>query len=248
MNRTVATLGGLALATGTLVVLHPGDTTATGRPTAAARPAAATSPDPSRFTNPRPNPWFPLRPGLTTRLRGSEDGEHFRERVVVMSRTKTIQGVRTRVVLDVVRRHDGTLAEKTRDWYAADDLGNVWYFGEKTATYDERGHLESQEGSWQAGRHGAVAGIIMPANPHATDAYRQEYWRDHAEDQAWIVHRGERHRVPAGRFRRVVRSYEWSRLEPGVLSLKLYAPGVGILKERDVSGGNERFVLVSVHR
>jgi hypothetical protein len=82
--------------------------------------------------------------------------------------------VRTTVVRDVVRRADGTLAEKTRDWYAADNHGTVWYFGEQTATYRHDGSVESREGSWQAGVDGARAGRIMPADPHPTQAYRQE--------------------------------------------------------------------------
>jgi hypothetical protein len=46
-----------------------------------------------------------------------------------------------------------------------------------------------------------------------------------------------------------VRSYEWSRLEKGVISTKLYARGVGILTEHDVSGGTEQFDAVKVlHR
>jgi hypothetical protein len=45
----------------------------------------------------------------------------------------------------------------------------------------------------------------------------------------------------------VVRSYEWTRLEPNVVSLKLYAPGVGIVMEKDVAGGNEFMQLVAVH-
>lgn len=213
-----------------------------------AQSSGAASVDPADFAHPRPNPYFPLTPGLTTRLRGSEDGEHFRERVVVTSRTRTIQGVRARVVRDVVRRANGMIAEKTVDWYAADNDGNVWYFGESTATYDDTGALESREGSWRAGVHGAVAGLIMPAHPKPTDAYRQEYLRGQAEDQAWIVARGGRIQVPAGRFAHVVRSFEWSRLEPRVVSVKFYAPGVGIVAERDVAGGNERYVLTSVRR
>jgi hypothetical protein len=46
-----------------------------------------------------------------------------------------------------------------------------------------------------------------------------------------------------------VRTYEWSRLERHLVSMKLYAPGLGIVKERDVAGGDEVFVLVKVeHR
>ena len=201
---------------------------------------------PAHFNHPTQNPYFPLSPGTVSRYRGSEDGERFREKVTVTYRTKTILGVRTTVVRDVLRRVDGTLAERTRDWYAADNDGNVWYFGENTATYDEDGNLESREGSWQAGVGGAVPGTIMRADPAPTEAYRQEYFRGHAEDQAWIVQRHVRVRVPYGRLHEVVRSFEWTRLEPGVMSEKLYAPGLGIVRERDLAGGNETFRLVSV--
>jgi hypothetical protein len=221
---------------------------AVGSPGARSDGVSRTTPTLHRatFDHPRPNAYFPLRPGAVTTLRGSADGERFRERVHVTRRTKTILGVTTTVVTDVTHRADGTLAEKTTDWYAGDDAGNVWYFGEKTATYDQAGRLESREGTWQAGRHGARAGIIMPVDPGPTDAYRQEYRPGHAEDQAWIVGRRGHVTLPAGSYRRVVRSYEWTRLEPNVVSMKLYAPGVGIVAERDVAGGDEQFELVSI--
>jgi hypothetical protein len=169
--------------------------------------------------------------------------------VVITHRTRVIQGVTTTVVSDVLRHADGALAEKTHDWYASDNDGNVWYFGESTATYDGHGHVDSREGSWQAGVRGAVAGLIMPADPRPTDAYRQEYFRGHAEDQAWIVQRNAAATVPYGSLHHVVRTYEWSRLEKRVLSLKLYASGLGIVREKDKSGGDESFSLVSVsHR
>jgi hypothetical protein len=203
----------------------------------------------ARFDQPRQNPYFPLKPGTVTRFTGSDEGEQFVEKVKVTHHKKTIQGVRTTVVRDVLRRADGSLAEKTHDWYAADTDGNVWYFGEATATYDEHGHIESREGSWQAGVGGAVAGKIMPAHPRPTDAYRQELFRGHAEDQAWIVQRNASTTVPYGTLHHLVRSFEWTRLEKRVLSLKLYASGLGIVREKDMSGGNESFVLVSVrHR
>jgi hypothetical protein len=211
-----------------------------------AAPASAPVSRTAQFDHPQQNPYFPLQPGTVSRYRGSEDGERFNELVTVTDRTKTILGVETTVVRDVLRRADGTLAEKTDDWYAADNDGNVWYFGEATATYDEHGHVESREGSWQAGVRGAVAGTIMPADPQPTDAYRQEFLRGHAEDQAWIVQRNAHVTVPYGRLGHVVRSFEWTRLEPHVMSIKLYAPGLGIVKEQDMAGGNERFVLVSV--
>ena len=234
--------------TTTACVLTVAAAVSIGPAAASSTPTTAEAPTSVDFSHPRANPYFPLRPGTTTILRGREDGERLRERVHVTYRTKVIQGVRTRVVRDVVRHADGSLAEKTLDWYAADSSGNVWYFGEATAKYDDRGHVESREGSWQAGRHGAVAGMIMPANPHAGQAFRQEYYVGHAEDQAWIVGNHARTRTPLRRFTHVVRSFEWTRLEPGIISEKLYARGVGIVKERDRDGGNETFQVVAVRR
>jgi hypothetical protein len=203
--------------------------------------------NPGQFENPQQNPYFPLRPGTVFRYRGTEGGDKYRERVVVTRHTRVIQGDTTIVVSDILRRADGSLAEKTHDWYAPDNDGNVWYFGEATATYDEQGHVESREGSWQAGVRGAVAGTIMPADPRPTDAYRQEFYRGHAEDQAWIVQRNASTTVPYGTLHHLVRSFEWTRLEKKVLSLKLYASGLGVVREKDMSGGDESFVLISVH-
>jgi len=227
----LATLIGVALLAG-------GGIHASAGPT----PAAI---DPNDFTNPLPNPYFPLEPGTVSILRGSEEGERLLDRTTITRWTKMIQGVRTTVVQDVLYS-DGVLAEKTTDWYAADNTGTVWYFGERTATYNRRGEVVSTDGSWQAGVDGAVAGIIMPANPGPTDAYRQEIYRGHAEDQAWIVARHQVAHVPFGDVTQAVRSYEWTRLEPGVVSLKLYGPGLGIIREMDVSGGDELLELVSV--
>jgi len=211
-------------------------------------PAGRAAAPPPKFDHPVANPWFPLKPGLVTRLRGTDEGKAFHEVVRVTHRTKRIEGVTTTVIRDVLRRADGSVAEKTHDWYAADNDGNVWYFGENTATFRPNGTVESREGSWQAGVDGAVAGTIMPANPHATDAYRQEFWRGHAEDQAWIVQKDTTVTVPRGTFHHVVRSFEWSRLEKANVSVKFYGRNVGIIAERDVAGGTEKFELVGVTR
>jgi hypothetical protein len=213
---------------------------------AAAPPAASpTNPDPGGFSHPQDNPYFPLTPGLVTRLHGTDGPEHFRETVRVTARTRTIAGVVATVVHDVVRRPDGTPAEKTDDWYAADNDGNVWYFGEDTATYDEHGNLEDREGSWEAGVDGAVAGVIMPADPRPPFAARMEYSKGVAEDQAWVVQRLPSVMTPGGRYDHIVRTLEWSRLEPKVVSMKFYARGLGIVQEQDIAAGREHFWLVS---
>ncbi len=39
---------------------------------------------------------------------------------------------------------------------------------------------------------GAVAGIIMEADPQVPDSYRQEYYVGEAEDTAWITNAAAR--------------------------------------------------------
>jgi hypothetical protein len=244
LTRTVlASVAAIAVAT-PVVAATAGDHAAA--PSAAsARPPG---PDPSTFHHRQANPWFPLRPGTRWVLHGTEDGHRLLQRTTVTDHTRRIAGVRTRVVRDVVRRADGSVAELTRDWYAADDRGRVWYFGEATATYRRDGSVIDRDGSWQAGRSGAVAGLIVPAHPRVTKAFRQEYDRGNAEDQAWVVERGVHVTTPGVSTRHGLRMLEWTRLEPRVVSTKLYVRGVGIVAEHDLSGGNERYELVSFHR
>lgn len=244
------TIGLSALACLTVTTAAAATATSPGRtaPAPEVRPAARTAPSPSGFDHPRPNPWFPLRTGTVWRFRGHEDGHRFIQRTTVTSRHRVVDGVRVRDVRDVVRRADHSLAERTHDWYAVDDRGTVWYFGEATATFARDGHLISREGSWEAGVDGAVAGRIMPLHPRVSDAFRQEYLKGSAEDQGWIVERGARVRTPAVDTDAGVRSLEWSRLEPDVVSQKLYARGYGIVAERDLAGGSETTELIRYRR
>jgi hypothetical protein len=241
MRRAVLATAGLAAVVAVITGVVIGSTGASSTAVGHSGPAVR----PSDFSHPQANPYFPLQPGLVFRYHGTDGLQKFRERVTITHKTKMIQGVKATVVRDVLRRADGTLAESTRDYYAGDNSGNVWYLGEATATYDRHGNVKSREGSWQAGMKGGEAGLIMPANPRPTDAYRQEYWRGHAEDQAWIVQNNASVKVPIGTYHHVVRSYEWSRLEKRNISVKLYARGLGIISEHDVSGGTETFKLVS---
>jgi hypothetical protein len=201
--------------------------------------------DPGNFVRHVTNPYFPLKPGTLLVYKGVKDGKSQVDRVFVTHRTKTILGVRATVVRDIAR-HKGRILEKTFDWYAQDKQGNVWYLGENTKSF-ENGHVDT-EGSWEAGQHGARAGIIMPADPHAATAYRQEFWKGHAEDQAWIVKRGGTVRAPIGKLRHKLVTFEWSRLEPGVLDKKVYARGYGIVREVSLTGPKETALLVRVKR
>jgi hypothetical protein len=202
--------------------------------------------NPTNFIERIDNPYFPLRPGSVFQLRGvTEDGIE-NETVRVTDRTRTVMGVQTTVVRDVMRTN-GEISELTNDWYAQDREGNVWYFGEATAEY-KNGKVLNRHGSWEAGVDGALPGIILNANPQVGDSYRQEFYAGEAEDMFWVVATGETKVVPLGRFEDTVKVLEWTPLEPKIVVTKTYAPGVGLLSERALSGGKEIVELVEVRR
>jgi hypothetical protein len=184
------------------------------------------------------NPWFPLKPGAVYSYTGVKDGKPSREVLRVTYRTKTITGVPC-VVVDDRLWIEGHLAEKTNDWYSQDARGNVWYFGEATAELDKSGKVTTTEGSWQSGRDGAKAGILMPANPRPGQTGLQEYYKGQAED---------RFRVLGYLGKNALLVEETTPLEPGVVDHKLYVRGTGTVLERTVKGGNELNELVSVKR
>ncbi len=197
--------------------------------------AAALALGANGYTSDVTNPWFPLPPGRVWVSTGVKDGEPARDVMRATRRTVTIAGVPCRVVDDRLYLH-GRLAERTSDYYAQDRAGNVWYFGEDTAELDAGGHVKSRSGTWRAGVGGAKPGIFMTAKPTVGQTHRQEFLRGEAEDHFRVV----------AVARTVVRTVEWTPVEPGVLDHKLYVRGIGTALELTVKGGDERLELVSV--
>jgi hypothetical protein len=197
-----------------------------------------------RFAPRVSNPWYPLTPGTTLVYRGVKDGRPSRDVVTVRHARKLIDGVRCTVVKDLLYL-SGTLEERTTDWYAQDTAGNVWYFGERTAELDRRGHVRSTAGTWQAGVNGARAGIYMPAHPRVGQTGRQEYYKGQAEDHFRVKSLSARVTTPAASSSHALLTEEWTPLEPGVLDHKYYVRGIGTVLEQTVKGGDERNTLVS---
>lgn len=199
--------------------------------------------DPSDFVASITNPLLPLVPGTTFVYEAITPEGLQRIEVAVTQDTKEILGVTCTVVRDSVTL-DGQLIEDTLDWYAQDSAGNVWYFGEDSKSY-EGGVVVSTEGSWEAGVDDAKPGIVMEADPQVGDTYRQEYLRGVAEDMAKVASLGETVVVPYGSFDDCLKTKDYTRLDPGVVEYKFYAPGVGqvLTLEGDV---REELVSVSV--
>ena len=145
------------------------------------------------------NPLSPFLPGTRFVYVGTEDGEPLRDLVDVTRDRKTIQGVRATVILDRLFKA-GELVEKTFDYFAQDEDGNVWYLCEDTKEF-ENGRVVSTAGTWLSGVHGARPGIFMPAHPKAGQTVQQEFAAGVAEDKSTFVDVHTTVTVPFGTLR-----------------------------------------------
>lgn len=222
----------------------------------------------ANFDNPLDidNEFFPLVPGTTFIFKAeSPDGceeDHF----TVTNDTKqiTINGetITVRVIQDLAYEDDecngvdpSELHEKTFDWHAQDDFGNVWYFGEETFNCQGESNCVLGSGSWEAGKDiqntgaNAKPGVFMLANPTTGDSYRQEEYIGFAEDfgkimgkNADVVLRRE-DAFPPGEFDGCLVTKEWNTLEGGSIEQKYYCPDLGLVLVVEHSGKSLRFEL-----
>ncbi len=200
--------------------------------------------NPADFVAVVDNPYWPLTPGTTYIFEGTTEEGLERIEVNVTHETREVMGVTCIVVRDRVWL-DGELVEDTLDWYAQDNDGNVWYFGEEVKNY-EGGTLVDTAGSWEAGVDGALPGVVMWAEPAVGQIYRQEYYQGEAEDMGEVLRLGESVSVIYGAFDNVLVTREWTPLESGVAEEKYYAPGIGLVLEVVVEGGSGQIELVEI--
>lgn len=188
------------------------------------------------------NPYLAFEPGKVFRYEAETDEGLEEIRVEVTTQTRAIQGVETTVVHDQVSL-DGALVEDTLDWYAQDEDGNVWYFGEDSKTL-QGGEVVSTEGSWEAGVDGALPGIVMLAAPRIGLKYAQELAPGVAEDMAKVLSLSDTVEVPLGTFEGCLQTMEWTPLERGPRESKYYAPGIGLVLESSPGGGRVELVAI----
>jgi hypothetical protein len=200
--------------------------------------------DPSHFVSAVDNKYWPLTPGTAFHYRGTRGTTPQTDDEVVTHQKREILGIGATVVRDTVSER-GRPVERTLDFYAQDDRGNVWYLGEDSFEL-KNGRFVKASDSWRSGVDGAKPGIIMPADPEAGDSYRQEYYPPgEALDQARVLGYRGPVTVPYRTFRRSLVTSEFSPLEPQT-EQKYYVAGIGEILERVVKGHHEQFVLVSV--
>lgn len=213
----------------------------------------------SNFSNPLDidNVYFPLVAGTTFTYKAETADGCEVDVTTVTSDTQPIDGVTTRVVHDQAFEGEtcttapSALVEDTLDYYAQDNAGNVWYFGEDTANCEGAGSCTPSSGSWRAGVDGAQPGIIMLASRRSGDTYFQEFYPDHAMDQATVTAIGvsvtlrRPDAFSPGTFSNCIVTKEFTTLEKGSIEQKSYCPGVGLVTVDEHHGKLVHFELTS---
>lgn len=127
-----------------------------------------------------PNPYYPVTVGYEWEYEAEDESNT----VVVLDKTKLIEGVSCIVINDLVEKEEGG-REDTDDWYALRSDGTVDYCGDSVRDFEvfagddpQEPELVETEGSFKAGRDGELPGTIMlaarPSAPRIARSMRSE--------------------------------------------------------------------------
>ena len=175
------------------------------------------------------NEYFILEAGFQLVLEGGDT----KLQITVLDETRNVDGVLTRVVEEREWKR-GKLYEVARNYFAiCEQTKDVFYFGEDVDFY-ENDKVVKHDGTWQAGKDGAKAGLIMPGTPKLKMKYYQEVAPQVAMDRAEIVSLTETCKTPAGTFTKCMKVKEGSAIDPRMTEYKYHAPGIGLVRDEDL--------------
>jgi hypothetical protein len=230
------------------------------RPPSARAPASpgpvgsATQPTGGPFSTPLrvSNPLFPLAVGSQFTYEGTiidSDGTH--EHSVVFTVTdlvKHVDGTETVVALDQDYL-EGALQEQELAFFAQDDAGNVWNFGEYPEEYDN-GKLSGAPSTWIRGTDGAYGGMHVLGQPRVGMQYREGLVPAIQFDDVSKVTSISQHAcVKSGCYHSIVVVDETSPNDPSSgHQIKYYAPGAGLVKVGANGGGSREFLQLTAVR
>lgn len=188
----------------------------------------------ANFVDPRAgsNEWFPLKPGTQwvregTTLIGNRNVPH-EVITTVTDVIRVIHGVRAVLVHDY-SVGAGQVVQQSLDYFALDKDGRVWNVGAVTDQY-EAGRFVAVDEAWISGKEGAMAGVLMPANPTAhTPAWLIARPPGEDGDAAEFLRTQKKECVPFSCFRDVLVTREGKRTSLDN-EFKYFARGVGQIR------------------
>jgi hypothetical protein len=128
------------------------------------------------FRRPKDNPALPKTRGLTEVLKTESEDLIITNVRTTTFKTLTIQGIPCAIIENLewtyVKKLKRTfLTAEIYNFYAWDNKGNVWEFGQDSFIYLYKKNWRraglSTKGTWLAGKDGAIPRIIVPADSKA---------------------------------------------------------------------------------
>ena len=216
--------------------------------------APPSQPAAGRFSEPLKveNRMFPLVAGTQfvyqgTIVEGGKATPHSVE-FTVTDLSKVVDHVRTVVAWDRDFL-DGELQEQELAFFAQDDAGNVWNFGEYPEEY-ENGKFTGAPSTWIRGTAGAYGGIHMLDRPKVGAQYREglvpaiEF-----DDVSRVARTGQATCVPASCYRQVLVIDETSPNDPtSGHQIKYYSPRAGLVRVSAHGGDTQEFLTLATVR
>lgn len=178
------------------------------------------------------NLFFILEPGYQLILKGIEEKDTVKLEILVLNETKTIDNTETRIVIENESVNNQTI-EIARNYFAfCKETGTIFYFGEDVDNYKD-GKIINHDGSWLAeGKNSA--GVLMPGLCLLGAKYYQEIAPDVAMDRAEIISLNETFKTPLSTFTNCLKTEETNPLKLNEKEYKIYAPGIGLIKDGDL--------------
>jgi hypothetical protein len=212
---------------------------------------ASPSAGPGQFARPLTvdNPMFPLAVGTQFTYQGKivEGGESKPHSVTftVTDVIKTVGGVRTVVAWDRDFL-EGQLQEQELAFFAQDNQGNVWNFGEYPEEY-EGGKFTGAPSTWIRGAGGAYGGIHMLSQPRAGMKYREGLVPAIEFDDVSVIARTGQQDCLAGTcYHQVLVVDETSPNDPtSGHQIKYYSPRTGLIQVGARGGDSQEFLTLT---
>jgi hypothetical protein len=207
------------------------------------------SPTPSDFVTRVDNPWFPLSPGTRWIYHRYTTIDTQTLVATVLPAPHQVDGVATTAVRWQWHSADRRTTTVAVRWYAQDRAGNVWWFGQRL-----RGSLSGPEvddlatRSWQAGRAGARAGLLVAAHPRDGDGYANGYRAGVIERRSTVVSLDSTVAVPHRSYRGALTTRDVSGLEPKRIVQSFFARGVGLVAQQTIQSVESDLSLVRIMR
>lgn len=203
------------------------------------------TPDPADFRDGADNPWFPLTPGTVWTYRRDTETGSAHLVADVLPTPREIAGVATTGVRWQVRRHGRPVTVLVR-WYAEDEAGNVWWFGQDVRRGPPVDDLARR--SWKAGEDGAEAGLVLSAEPRVGDGYANADAPRAVQRRSTVVSLSATVATSDHTYRDTVLTRDLSSLQPTLVTQSFFARDIGLVAQQTTGATTSDLTLVSVRQ